>query len=154
MSDEPAVRAAPPTLNLHNLPHRRLRVTDLSELQHDLWSIREEMRRANDTYGDAAKDIPFAELAKQLKHFATKWDDSREKIQKSIDELHNTVKAVSETFGEVDRKMGLALRDPGAFDREMHETLLESGDYAAAARHKVEMDERERQRQSAQNGGE
>ena len=156
MSDEPITREAPPTLNTHALPHRRLRVTDLSVLREDLWLIREEMRRANDTYGDASKDIPFKDLAKALKHFATKWDDTREKIQKSVDELQQTVKAVDETFGEVDRKMGLALRDPAAFDREMYRTLMESGDYAAAARHKTEMDAREQQRQaqaSSQDGG-
>ncbi len=153
MPGETLAPEAPAPLNLHGLPSRRLRVSDLSALREDLWTIRQEMRRANDTYGDASQDIPFKELSKQLKQFATKWDDTRAKIQRSVEELHSTVKAVDDAFGEIDRKMGLALRDPRAFDHEMYQTLLESGDHTAATRHRQEMDAREAQRQAAAGDG-
>lgn len=151
MASEPLERIPPPAVSTRGLPNRVLRVGELSVLAADLGTISRELVNANDTYTAASEDIPFKDLSTGLKHFATKWDDTREKMQKGVDELHQTVDAVSSSFAEIDRKMGLALSDPSAFDREMYHDLVNAGDYAAANTHKQEWEAREAQREQERN---
>ena len=86
----------------------------LDQLKSDLEAIVKEFKNADDFSDDTADATGHDDLAGHVRDFAHKWNDKRQSMTESVENLSKSVSSVTDGFTQVDAGLAKSLEDGAA----------------------------------------